>query len=93
MGGKVIILGKPSIEIYKEATKSLNFDLSKIVAIGDSLYHDIQGAINFRIDSVLITSGIHKDMFLEKNLSWEDKLKSKNLLNITPTYICENFSI
>ena len=24
---------------------------------------------------------------------YEDKLKSKNLLNITPTYICENFSI
>ena len=93
MGGEVVILGKPSIEIYKEATKSLNFDLSKIVAIGDSLYHDIQGAINFGIDSVLITSGIHKDIFLEKNLSWEDKLKSKNLLNITPTYICENFSI
>ena len=93
MGGKVIILGKPSIEIYKEATQYLNFDLSKIVAIGDSLYHDIQGAINFGIDSVLITSGIHKDIFLEKNLSWEDKLKSKNLLNITPTYICENFSI
>ena len=93
MGGKVIILGKPSIEIYMEATKSFNYDLSKIVAIGDSLHHDIQGAINFGIDSVLITSGIHKGMFLETNFSWEDKVTSKNLLNIKPTYICENFSI
>tara|TARA_Y100001970_G_C14170457_1_gene823828 strand:- start:613 stop:1482 length:870 start_codon:yes stop_codon:yes gene_type:complete len=93
MGGKVVILGKPSKEIYKEATKSLNYDLSKIIAIGDSLFHDIQGAKNFGIDSLFITSGIHKEMFLETSLSWKDILKSNKILNIAPTYICENFSI
>ena len=72
MGGKVIILGKPSKEIYLETFKNLNqIDLSRIIAVGDSLDHDILGASNFGIDSVLITSGIHKDLFknnIEKGL-------------------------
>ena len=37
--------------------------MSKIIAVGDSLDHDILGASNFGVDSILITSGIHKDMF------------------------------
>ena len=45
MGGKVVILGKPSKEIYIESFKKINqLELSKIVAIGDSLDHDILGA-------------------------------------------------
>ena len=46
MGGKVIILGKPSkeiyIRIYKEDCRTL--DLTKVIAIGDSMEHDILGA-------------------------------------------------
>ena len=34
-----------------------------MLAIGDSIHHDIKGAINFGIDSLLITSGIHKSFF------------------------------
>ena len=93
MGGKVIILGKPSKEIYLETCKNVNqIDLSRIIAVGDSLDHDILGASNFGIDSVLITSGIHKDLFENniekglKNIEYEKKWKSK------PTYACVNFS-
>jgi HAD superfamily hydrolase (TIGR01459 family) len=94
MGGKVVILGKPSIEIYEETCKKIEeLDKSKIVAIGDSLDHDILGANNFNIDSVLISTGIHKDLFdngLEIGLK---ELKDSKKWNFSPTYICENFSI
>ena len=93
MGGKVVILGKPSKIIYQEATKNLDQNLSKIVAIGDSLLHDIQGAKNFGIDSVLITSGIHKEIFLQKNYSWNNHIKINKKLDIPPTYICNIFAI
>jgi len=94
MGGKVITLGKPSKEIYDEALKSLSsYKKSQIVAIGDSLFHDIMGAKQFGIDSVLITSGIHTDSFSEKKPLWESE---KNLLlkyNIVPTYLSSKFII
>ena len=72
MGGKVIILGKPSQEIYHEAIKCLNsYNKSQMVAVGDSLFHDIIGAKQFGIDSVLITSGIHADYFSKKKTIME----------------------
>ena len=65
MGGKVFLLGKPNIDIYIESTKNVtDFKKSNVLAIGDSLHHDIKGALNFGIDSLLITStGIHKELF------------------------------
>ena len=38
-----------------------------MLAIGDSIHHDIKGAENFGIDSLLITSGIHKSIFDHSN--------------------------
>ena len=94
MGGKVIILGKPSKEIYEESCKKIeDLNKSKIVAIGDSLDHDILGANNFAIDSVLISTGIHKDLF-KKGLSIGlNEIKNSKKWNFSPTYICKNFSI
>ncbi len=93
MGGKVVILGKPSKEIYEESFKIIqSLNKSKIVAIGDSLDHDILGANNFNIDSVLISTGIHKDLFdngLEIGLN---KIKNSKKWNFRPTYVCEHFS-
>ena len=94
MGDNVIILGKPSKKIYLESCKKIkNLDLSKIVAVGDSLDHDILGANNFGIDSILISSGIHKDIFknsLEKGIK---NIKNSKKWNFNPTYLCSNFSI
>jgi len=93
MGGKVIILGKPAKEIYIEATKKLsNFELSSLLAIGDSLEHDIKGAKNFGIDSILIANGIHKEVFEKGPKLGLDTLKNSKKLLIKPTYLCENFS-
>ena len=93
MGGKVIILGKPNKAIYIESFKKINqLELSRIVAVGDSLDHDIQGASNFGIDSILISNGIHKDLF-ENNLEIGLKnIKNRKKWNFEPTYLCKNFS-
>ncbi len=85
MGGKVIIQGKPEIYIYKESTKNINLVKSRTVAIGDSIFHDIKGANNFSIDSILIKSGIHKDLDIIKKIIDNHK--------IYPTYLLNNFNI
>jgi len=93
MGGKIIILGKPSKEIYTESTKAIpNIDKSKILAIGDSLSHDIKGAIDFGIDNLLITStGIHQKFFDKLKPIWESDTNTLKNLDIKPTFICSDF--
>ncbi|MBI04572.1 MAG: TIGR01459 family HAD-type hydrolase [Pelagibacteraceae bacterium] len=93
MGGRVIILGKPAKEIYIEATKKIvSLDLSKVIAIGDSLDHDIMGAHNFGIDSILIANGIHKEFFTNSLETGLNNIKNSAKHYIEPTYICSNFS-
>jgi HAD superfamily hydrolase (TIGR01459 family) len=59
MAGKVIYYGKPHQEVYKMVCELFKIDYSaKILAIGDSFETDICGANNFKIDCVLVTSGI-----------------------------------
>ena len=91
LGGKTFLLGKPSIEIYKKTFEKLkNIKKSRILAIGDSLFHDIKGALNFGVDSLLITStGIHNDFFDYENPSWKTSNNSLKKLGIKPTYVCK----
>ena len=57
-----------------------------MLAIGDSLHHDIKGAFNFDIDSLLITSGIHKSIFNESKLLWSDTNNCLSNFKFKPTY-------
>ncbi|PPR53362.1 MAG: hypothetical protein CFH11_00460, partial [Alphaproteobacteria bacterium MarineAlpha5_Bin1] len=93
MGGEVFILGKPSCEIYEESTKKIsNIDKSKILAIGDSIHHDIVGANNFGIDSLLITSGIHHDCFDQSSPQWQSDRNKLQKFGNEPTFVCSNFN-
>ena len=94
LGGKTFLLGKPSLEIYKKTFEELkNIKKSRILAIGDSLFHDVKGALNFGVDSLLITStGIHRDFFDNKNPSWKTCNNSLKKLKIKPTYICKKLN-
>ena len=73
MGGKVVYFGKPYPQIY-------NFCLKKnetVLAIGDNIRTDIKGANKMKFDSLFITSGIHKDEFLNLKLENYDKILEK----------------
>ena len=73
LGGRVIYFGKPYPEIY-------NFCIKKnetILVIGDNIRTDIKGADNMKLDSLLITGGIHKKDFLYLRPSDYDKILEK----------------
>ena len=63
LGGKVVYFGKPHKEIYKMCFN----DKEKVLAIGDNLRTDIQGANNLNIDSILISNGVHRNEFKDEN--------------------------
>ena len=63
LGGKVVYFGKPHKEIYKMCFN----DKEKVLAIGDNLRTDIQGANNLNIDSIFISNGVHRNEFKEEN--------------------------
>ena len=60
-GEQVYRMGKPERVIYEEALRALSLDASEVVAVGDSMEHDIQGAHAVGIDSIFIAAGIHKE--------------------------------
>lgn len=58
LGGQVHYYGKPGREIY-DVCLAHALEMERVLAIGDSLHHDIAGANTAEIDSVLVTGGIH----------------------------------
>jgi len=64
LGGEVRYVGKPHPEVY-EFCRALfpKQSTSQIVAIGDSLQHDVAGGNAAGFDTVFIAGGIHGDGF------------------------------
>lgn len=65
-GGIVYRMGKPDRRIYVEALSMLGLEPSEVMAIGDSMEHDIAGAAAMGIDSIFIAGGIHRDVAMVK---------------------------
>ena len=63
LGGKTIYFGKPHKEIYKMCFS----EKKRVIAIGDNLNTDIRGANNMKIDSIFISSGVHRSEFAREN--------------------------
>ena len=64
MGGTVRYIGKPHAPIYGACLDALEgLELGEIVAVGNSLEHDIKGANNIGIASCFLTGGIHAGEF------------------------------
>lgn len=65
-GGRVIYVGKPHLPIYGACLAALGgLAREAIVAIGDSLQHDIKGANAAGIKSAFVRDGIHAAEFPE----------------------------
>ncbi|MDB3863947.1 TIGR01459 family HAD-type hydrolase [Alphaproteobacteria bacterium] len=60
MGGKVFRYGKPYKPIYSDIIKTMKIrDFSKVLVVGDSLWHDIAGGNLLNFDSLWVKSGVH----------------------------------
>jgi HAD superfamily hydrolase (TIGR01459 family) len=62
-GGEVRYVGKPWPAIYRMALTMLQLPPGRVLAVGDSLAHDVAGAAPFGIDSALVTGGVHAAAF------------------------------
>ena len=92
MGGESLYFGKPHPPIYDLARRRLNalankVDSSRILAIGDGIHTDIQGAQGEDIDSLFITGGLAASETKTKDQPDADALEAfvtKQM--ITPTF-------
>ncbi len=81
IGGKVLYYGKPHNNIYEFCYKFIQGE-NKVLVIGDSLENDIKGANLQKLDSLLITEGIHREVNNYKDIDKEkldDLIKKKNI--------------
>lgn len=62
-GGTAWLMGKPAAAIYEIALRDLDLAPRDVLAIGDSIEHDVAGAHAAGIDALFITSGIHATAF------------------------------
>lgn len=86
MNGEVLYYGKPFSAVYEMVCEIFSCNKNeKIVAVGDGLETDIKGAVDFGIDSVLITGGILSNKLGVKYGQIADKNKLET--------ICKNYQL
>lgn len=65
MGGRTLIAGKPHAPIYREAMARASAVLGRevardrVLAIGDGLTTDVKGAMDYGLDLLFVSDGIH----------------------------------
>lgn len=85
MDGQATWFGKPHRGVYSHILKEMGG--AKVLAVGDSMVTDIMGAAGAGIDSVLVTSGLHREELA-------DPMNLQSFLGrypCRPTYIAERF--
>lgn len=83
IGGRVEYYGKPYNQIYQFCYEKIKKKNPKILIIGDSLDNDIKGANLQKIDSLLITDGIHREVNKNNKIDkdkLDDLIKKKNVI-------------
>jgi HAD superfamily hydrolase (TIGR01459 family) len=87
--GQVAYFGKPHRAVYSLCLEALG--TRNVLAVGDSMLTDIAGATGAGIDSVLVTSGIHREERLdtENNHGLDDFLIK---YPYSPKYLMKQFS-
>ena len=67
LGGRVFYHGKPHPPIYRSCLAALGCDARKVIAVGDSVEHDILGAARVGLRNALIPGGVHA---AELGIAW-----------------------
>ncbi len=66
LGGSVFYHGKPHPAIYRSCLRTMGIDdPRRVLAVGDSIEHDILGASRMNMDSAFIAGGIHRPQLCE----------------------------
>jgi HAD superfamily hydrolase (TIGR01459 family) len=95
LGGDVTYFGKPHPQHFQTCLSKLNLNASEVAHVGDSLDHDVAGALGANIDCIFVTSGIHCD---ELNSAYGELPSRQELeqlfgeYNISPTHVIASFS-
>ncbi len=87
MGGRIITLGKPDIQMFNYCLSSVK-DRERTLIVGDNLATDIKGAELLAIDSALISKGVHVNYLGEGYIP--DVAKTRELSNnydVSPQYV------
>lgn len=96
LGGRIALRGKPDPAIYPPVFDLLGIsDRSRLLAIGDSLMTDIQGAEAVGIDSLWILGGIHAASLglAEGELAPPDALAREAApYGVTPRFVASRFA-
>ena len=80
MGGSVYWAGKPYAIAYQSAHRRAEdllqrpVDRSRILAIGDAIRTDVAGAVNYGVDVLFISHGIHRDELMPAGSLDRDEL-------------------
>lgn len=61
LGGEVRSHGKPASGIYEASLRRFACPRERVVAVGDSLHHDVCGARGVGLASVFVAGGIHRE--------------------------------
>lgn len=81
MGGVVRYHGKPEPRIYRSCLSRLGLAVSEVLCIGDSLAHDVAGAIGVGMQSAFIAGGIHRQDLVWHNVDGVDPDSCRALFN------------
>ena len=92
IGGKVEYYGKPYNEIYDFTYSKMKKKKSRILVIGDSLDNDIKGANLQNLDSLLITSGIHRKVNNDNGVDKEELNDLISKKKICPKYFMRHLT-
>jgi len=95
LGGMAHLIGKPHKTIFRYALGLFEDVIpSRILVIGDSIQHDIAGAIGVDLDTAFITQGIHANAF-KPGMAPEQKRKAMEHLaqsyaGIRPNWVLDS---
>jgi HAD superfamily hydrolase (TIGR01459 family) len=92
--GDIVLMGKPAARIYDAAKRVLPDGAGggRILAVGDSLAHDVKGACAAGIDSLFVVHGIHKDELTPWSEDALRRLANEHCDGHMPTFIVDDFS-
>jgi HAD superfamily hydrolase (TIGR01459 family) len=93
LGGRVRYHGKPEQMIYRRCLAALDLDPGSVLAIGDSLQHDIAGAHGAGVASAFVANGIHR-----ADMAWNDGMPTPAscealfaATGLAPAYVLPSF--